>query len=131
MNKLSLSINLLELQGACRATIKGRDCLVIKLDEARAKPHANGKVYLNLDAIERRDGADDYGNTHFVCEPVTKDERLAGTKLPIIGNGKPFEFGDKKPTPSRQQQRPPARQTPQQHAEESVNEGMENDDIPF
>lgn len=35
------------------------------------------------------------------------------------------------PAPAARQQRPPARQTPQQHAEESVNDGMETDDIPF
>jgi hypothetical protein len=93
MNKLNLSINLLGLQGASLITSKaGTECLVIDLNKARAKKHANGKVYLNLEAKENRDGVDRYGNTHFVAEPVTRDERQEGLKLPIIGNGKVFSF---------------------------------------
>jgi hypothetical protein len=61
---------------------------VIDLAASRAKPHQNGKVYLNLEAISNRDGEDQYGNSHFIAEPVTKDERQNGLKLPIIGNGK-------------------------------------------
>jgi len=88
MKKLNLSINLLQLQGAVRATIKGEDCVVIRLAKSRAKPHQNGKVYLNLEAVTNKNGADDYGNTHFVCEPSTKEERESGAeRLPIIGNG--------------------------------------------
>lgn len=89
MKKLNISINLLQLQGACKATIKGEDCVVIRIAKSRAKPHQNGKVYLNLEAVSNKNGADDYGNTHFVVEPSTKDERESGAaKLPIIGNGK-------------------------------------------
>lgn len=89
MKKLNISINLLQLQGAFRATIKGEDCIVIRLAKSRAKPHQNGKVYLNLEAVTNKNGEDQYGNTHFVCEPTTKEERMSGAdKLPIIGNGK-------------------------------------------
>lgn len=89
MKKLNLSINFLQLQGAVRATIKGEDCVVIRLAKSRAKPHQNGKVYLNLEAVSNKNGADDYGNTYFVCEPSTKEERESGAdRLPIIGNGK-------------------------------------------
>jgi hypothetical protein len=62
---------------------------VIRIAKSRAKPHQNGKVYLNLEAISNKNGEDDYGNTHFVAEPSTKEERESGAaKLPIIGNGK-------------------------------------------
>ncbi len=89
MKKLNISINLLQLQGAVRATIKGEDCVVLRLAKSRAKPHQNGKVYLNLEAVSNKNGEDQYGNTHFVCEPSTKEERMSGgDKLPIIGNGK-------------------------------------------
>lgn len=89
MKKLNISINLLQLQGAVRATIKNEDCVVIRLAKSRAKAHQNGKVYLNLEAISNKNGEDQYGNTHFVCEPQSKDERMSGAdKLPIIGNGK-------------------------------------------
>lgn len=104
MSKISLSINLLGLQGAILHTTKtGIECVIINLSKARAKKHKNGKVYLNLEAIPNRDGADNYGNTHFVAEPVTKDERQEGVKLPIIGNGKEYTFGSRQDAPKRQE----------------------------
>jgi hypothetical protein len=104
MNKLNLSINLLGLQGASLITSKaGTECVVIDLGKARAKKHTNGKVYLNLEAKENRDGVDRYGNTHFVAEPVTREERQGGLKLPIIGNGKVFSFDKRQDAPKRQE----------------------------
>jgi hypothetical protein len=104
MNKLNISINLLGLQGASLITSKaGTECVVIDLSRARATKHANGKVYLNLEARENRDGVDRYGNTHFVAEPVTKDERQEGLKLPIIGNGKVFDFTKRQDAAKRQE----------------------------
>lgn len=101
MNKLNLSINLLALQGACKATIKGEECLVIRLDKSRAKVHQNGKIYLNLEAVANKDGKDQYGNTHFVVEPTTREERQEGLKLPIIGNGKVYEPKGSQPRQER------------------------------
>lgn len=104
MNKLNLSINLLGLQGASLITSKaGTECLVIDLDRARAQKHRNGKVYLNLEAVENRNGVDQYGNTQFVAEPVTKEERQGGVKMPIIGNGKVFSFERRQDAPKRQE----------------------------
>lgn len=125
MKKLNISINILQLQGACRATIKGEDCVIIRLEKSRAKPHQNGKVYLNLEAIGNRDGVDQYENTHFVAEPVTKDERESGVKLPIIGNGKEW---------TNEGQQAPARTTNKiPRAQPQVEESpfTEGDDIPF
>jgi hypothetical protein len=123
MNKLNISINLLALQGACKATIKGEECLVIRLDKSRAKVHQNGKIYLNLEAVANKDGKDQYGNTHFVVEPTSREEREGGLKLPIIGNGKVYE---------------PKGQQPRQERLETGNAGQQeqswNDeagDIPF
>jgi len=120
MNKLNLSINLLGLQGASLITSKaGTECVVIDLNKARAKKHANGKVYLNLEAVENKNGKDNYGNTHFVAEPVTREERQEGLKLPIIGNGKVFSFDKGQGAPKRQ---------------ETSNAAMPDDDggdIPF
>jgi hypothetical protein len=128
MKKLNISINLLQLQGAVRATIKGEDCLVIRLEKSRAKPHQNGKVYLNLEAVSNRDGEDQYGNSHFVCEPTTKEERMSGAaKLPIIGNGKEWSNEGQ-----QTQQAAPARTTrniPRAAPQEDT--GIEGDDIPF
>jgi len=132
MNKLSISIDLLKLVGAQRMTSKsGKDILVIDIAASRTKPHANGKLYLNLEAIERKDGADDYGNTHFVCEPVTKQERENVVKLPIIGNGKTW---DNKP----QVHHANAQRVAQRHnsrcddpSPTSWKDDKETDDIPF
>jgi len=125
MKKLNISINLLQLQGAVRATIKGEDCIVIRLAKSRAKPHQNGKVYLNLEAVTNKNGADDYGNTHFVCEPSTKEERESGAeRLPIIGNGKEWS--------NEGQQAAPARTTRQiSRAQPQEDAGTDGDDIPF
>jgi hypothetical protein len=127
MNKLNISINLLGLQGASLITSKaGTECVVIDLSRARATKHANGKVYLNLEAKENRDGVDRYGNTHFVAEPTTKDERQGGLKLPIIGNGKVFTFEKR---PQGQQDAPKRQETAK--AEPEIYTDANGDDIPF
>ena len=43
-------------------------------------------LYLDAIAFENRDGPDQYGNTHFVCQSVSKADREAGKRGPIIGN---------------------------------------------
>lgn len=120
MKKLNQSIDILALQGAVRATIKGEDCVVIRLAKSRAKPHSNGKVYLNLEAIERKDGEDNYGNTHFIAEPSTKEERESGVKLPIIGNGKEWSNEGR-----RGHQQAPARTTRQAPQQPQEDDGEE------
>lgn len=89
---------------------KGRDIIVIDLAASRAKPHQNGKVYLNLDAIESS-GEPKFGQTHFVTEPQSKAERDSGMdRFPVIGNGRAF---DNKPS---YPQRPSQNESdPQQH----------------
>lgn len=124
MNKIGTSIDILKLQGAQRMTSKsGRDIIVIDIEASRLKPHQNGSVYLALDVVERKDGADDYGKTHFVVEPVSKDEREQGVKLPIIGNGKEWSDGPGARKPAQREaprrEAPPARAT------------RDNDEIPF
>jgi len=101
MKKLNISINLLQLQGAVRATVKGEDCISLRLTKGRAKPHQNGKIYLNLEAVANKNGEDQYGNSHFICEPTTKEERESGVKLPIIGNGKEWSNEGPQAAPAR------------------------------
>jgi hypothetical protein len=126
MKKLNISINLLQLQGACKATIKGEECVVIRLAKSRTKPHQNGKVYLNLEAVSNKNGADDYGNTHFVVEPQTKDERENGAdKLPILGNGKEWSNEGQQTQPARTN-RQIAKAQPQQEPNSE-----DQDSIPF
>lgn len=89
MSNLTASIDLLALQGARLVEKDGAKHLVINLSKSRAKPHQNGKVYLNLELIEGKEPGK-YGDTHFVKESTTKQERDEGVKLPIIGNAKPW-----------------------------------------
>ena len=90
MNNYTVSINLLALQGTKLAEKNGKQYVVIDLSSARARMHKNGKVYLNLEAIESRQQSD-YGDTHFVKESTTKEERLNNVQMPIIGNAKPWQ----------------------------------------
>lgn len=135
MPKYNISINALAIQGAQRLTSKtGKDCLVIDLDASRIQRHANGKLYLNLEMSENRDGEDTYGNSHRVAEPTTKEERGQGIKTPILGNAKTFYFpseaqGQQKPAAPRKVATAP--QQPDDFGEGPITEGMEGDDIPF
>lgn len=75
-----------------------------KIDQSKCQNHANGAKYCELVLIER-DGTDKYGNDYMVVQGVTKEERLAGVKGEILGNGKntgtaPKPREDARQTPS-------------------------------
>lgn len=89
MSNLTVSIDLLALQGARLVEKDGAKHLVVNLSKSRARQHKNGKIYLNLEVIERKQ-AGDYGDTHFVKESTSKQERESGVEMPIIGNAKPW-----------------------------------------
>jgi hypothetical protein len=129
MPKYNISINALAIQGAQRLTSKtGKDCLVIDLDASRIQRHQNGKLYLNLEMSENRDGEDQYGNSHRVAEPTTKDERAAKIQLRILGNAKTFYF------PSESQGAPMKQATTPRKVAAAYaphQEEPEGDDIPF
>jgi hypothetical protein len=131
MPKYNISINALSIQGAQRLTSKtGKDCLVIDLDASRIQRHQNGKLYLNLEMSENRDGEDQYRNSHRVAEPTTKDERGQGIKTPILGNAKTFYF----PSESKMHgSEAPMKQAmaPRKMAAVAVVDEPEGDDIPF
>ena len=60
----------------------------------KVKPHANGAKYYNMTVMERKE-ADEYGNTHYVIEQQTKDEREAkAPKNYLKSSGKEFTFSD-------------------------------------
>lgn len=89
MNNYTISINLLGLQGARRIDKDGKAYVLIDIAASRARAHANGKVYLNMEAIEGKVPSD-YGDTHFVKESTTKEEREQQVQMPILGNLKPW-----------------------------------------
>ena len=51
-------------------------------------------TYLNVTVGENMDGESKYGDTHYVYESQTKDEREAKTPKNYLGNGKEFVFND-------------------------------------
>jgi len=131
-NKLNAYIDLAKLQGAYRLRLKGKDCIVINLDEARAKPSSKKnaeRVYLSLSLVPNRDGKDDFGNTHWICEPTTKDERESANppKFPILGNAREYDdHGGGQRTA-----RPAAGSPVTSGSDAPMADGMEDDDIPF
>ena len=60
---------------------------VAKIDKSKLFRGAKG-TYLDLVIMENRDGTDRYGNDYMVVQGVSKEDRLAGNKGAILGNGK-------------------------------------------
>ncbi len=83
-------------------------------------------TYLNITLKDNKDGQDEYGNDGFVVQEVSKAEREAGKRGPIIGNWK--HVGQKpqpKAAPPQKQSaasRPPA---------DPELDPTEDDDVPF
>jgi hypothetical protein len=130
-NKLNAYLDLAKLQGAYRLRLKGKDCIVINLDEARAKPSPKNaeRVYLSLSLVPNRDGKDEFGNTHWICEPTTKDERESANppKFPILGNAREYDDNGGGQRTAR-----PATGSPVTSGSDApLADGMEDDDIPF
>ena len=55
-----------------------------KIDKSLMK---DGK-YLNLVIWPNKNGEDEYGNSHYVAQSVTKEQRDQGIKGPILGNAR-------------------------------------------
>lgn len=77
--------------------------------------------YLDLAIWPNKDGADQYGNTHFVTQSVSKEEREKGVRGPIVGNARIESTAAPRPTAAV----PPAPSAPPAEAEEPF------DDVPF
>lgn len=128
-NTINISFDYLKLQGARKVTKDGKDYILIDIASSRAKPfkRQNGEesVYGSLDIKANKNGENDRGQTHFVAEATTKEERAAKTLLPIIGNGKEFVFNNSNSTrqPSRNGA-VPAKQHP-------LMQDDGNDEIPW
>lgn len=117
---IKLKLDLAKLTGAKRMlSASGRDILVIDLAASRLFQAQSGALYANLDCVEKKE-VGQYGDTHFIAESVTKDERQQGVKNAIIGNGKEIF--------------PVNRQSmgiePRQRQEQQSNQA-DDDEIPF
>ena len=85
----------------------------------------NGKL-LDLVVWPNKDGADQFGNTHYVVQELSRAARDAGERGPIVGNLTLPEMEAPAPAP-----KPNKYERPKQ-ADESAHMGeMEEDDIPF
>ncbi|MGL5980566.1 MAG: hypothetical protein ACRCZY_06775 [Phocaeicola sp.] len=96
------SIDLLKLERAGVATIKGLKCLIIPIEEndiyitADEDLKAKG-AFISLSVCERRE-ISQYGKTHYAKQSVGKDFRennkeIAERKKSVyLGDFKPFEF---------------------------------------
>ncbi len=60
---------------------------VAKIDKARLYAGKSG-TYLNIALLENKQGPDQYGNDFMIVQDITKEEREAGKKGPILGNAK-------------------------------------------
>mgnify|MGYP003137812827 FL=1 len=81
-----------------------------KIDKSKIVAGKKGK-YLNLTVGTNRDGEDQYGNTHYIFQSQSKEEREAKADKNYLGNGKEFVF-DSMPTPA-------------------TSEESSSDDLPF
>jgi hypothetical protein len=99
---------------------------VTKLDKARFYKGQKG-TYADLNILVDLDQTDDYGNHGFITQSVTKEEREAGVKLPILGNGKIY-WRDQ--VQQQGYQPPPAQQQQKQNAP-PVPPPADDDDLPF
>ena len=66
---------------------------VTKLDKSKFFVGQKG-TYANVTVAENMDGESEYGDTHYVFESQSKEERDAKTPKNYLGNGKEFVFGN-------------------------------------
>ena len=64
---------------------------VTKLDKSKFFKGQKG-TYANITVAENMDGESEYGDTHYVFESQSKEERDAKTPKNYLGNGKEFVF---------------------------------------
>ena len=63
------------------------------ISKEKIKVNANGSHYYSMTVMERKE-PDNYGNTHYVIESQSKDERAAkAPKNYLKSSGKEFVFG--------------------------------------
>ena len=70
-----------------------------KIDKTKIIAGKKGK-YLNLTVGANRDGEDQYGNTHYIFQSQSKEEREGGADKNYLGNGKEFVFDIPTPAPA-------------------------------
>ena len=60
-----------------------------KVDKTKLfRSEKTSAVYLNVTLLENKNGVDQYGNSFMAVQDVSKEDREAGIKGAILGNGK-------------------------------------------
>ena len=98
---------------------------VNKIEKARLFKGAKGS-YLDCTVFIDQANPSQYGDHGFIAQDVSKEEREAGTKGPIIGNVEVF-YNENQSQQSASQQAP----APQQAAPQSAGFEDFEDSIPF
>lgn len=70
------------------------------IDKARLFEGKKG-LYLDVTLLPNKGGQDAYGNNFLILQDVSKEERQAGVKGPILGNAKIVETKGQGATPQR------------------------------
>ncbi len=89
-----------------------------KIDKARLFAGKNGAKYLDLVLVPSANSK--YGDTHFVTQSCTKEERQGGLKMPIIGNAKEQPPRDGQSAPQCSAPAPRATPPPAENLDEDV-----------
>jgi len=108
---------------------------VTKIDKARLFKGQKG-TYLDATAFIDLDELDQYGQSGMITQDVSKEDREAGTKGPILGNSTVFYRDDKQGGQQNQSQQPNYQDAQAQYAQRQGAQGPAplddfDDEIPF
>jgi len=93
---------------------------VSKIDKSHLYKGAKG-TYLDVAIWPNKDGAGQYGDTHYAVQQVAKEKREAGVRGPIIGNA----------TVPPDEQATPIAAKAAKPTEPDAADALEEDSIPF
>lgn len=85
-------------------------------------------TYLDCVVWPNKNGAGQYGDTHYIVQELSRQARDSGEWGPIIGNATVPEQEAPAPRPNKYE-RP--KQAQDDFGSGPISDGMENDDIPF
>ncbi len=73
-----------------------------KVDKTKLFKGKNGAEYLDVILMPVRESK--YGESHFITQSVSKEDRARGVKGAILGNAKPVGQSAPMPAPARRQE---------------------------
>lgn len=103
-NSFNGGLNLSLLQNTATVSLKGKQCLVIPIEDNPTLFIGKKGVYLDLSVVETPDSQ--YGHSHYVRANVGASKRQNYSReelkalTPILGNLKPFEARVQEDMPS-------------------------------